>query len=246
MQQHAENGHGASHHLSGFATCRLNHTKKSSTETDRSEMIFRNIALNSSLNEVAKSPTALIPNSLGTRRPLMKSTADCHKPGYSNVSPQTSQTDVELDFACGGNENSKWLKRSNDLLKDRNVHNFGQATASLQNQSAQAESIGNLKRLAINQSTKFDKTTSLAIAAGVKKSLSTSLSSTTMSNFSSSSSSEKPQRRRLSNLDHSLTTLDNYFDIPSTIAMKQADQYRKGPSTQYRKNDGQAIAPYNN
>jgi hypothetical protein len=208
-------------------------------------MIFRSIALNSSLNEVAKSPTTLIPNSLGTRRPLMKSTAECNKPGNSNVSPQTSQTDVELDFACGRNENSKWLQRSNDQLKDSNVHNFGQATASLQNQSAQAESIGNLKGLAINQSAKFDKTTSLAIATGVKKSLSTSLSSTTISNFSSSSSSEKPQRRRLSNLDHSLTTLDNYFDVPSMISMKQVDQFRKGPSTQYRKNDGQAIAPYN-
>ena len=209
-------------------------------------MIFRSIALNSSLNEVAKSPTALIPNTLGTRKPLMKSTADCHIPCNNNVSPQTSQTDIELDFACGRNENRKWLQRSNDQMKDSNVHNFGQATASLQNQSARAESMGNLKRLAINQSTKFDKTTSLAIATGVKKTFSTSLSSTTMSNFSSSSSSEKPQRRRLSNLDHSLTTLDNYFDIPSTIAMKQADQYRKGPSTQYRRNDGQAIAPYNN
>jgi hypothetical protein len=210
-------------------------------------MISHSIALNSSLNEVAKLPTALIPNSSGTRRPLMKSTADCHKPGNSNVSPQTSQTDVDLDFAGGKDEKRKWLQRSNDQLKDGNVHNFGQATASLQNQSAQAESTGNLKRLAINQSTKFDKTTSLAIATGAKKSLSTSLSSTTISNFSSSSSSEKPQRRRLSNLDHSLTTLDNYFDIPSTIAMKQpADQYREGPSTQYRRNDGQAIAPYNN
>jgi hypothetical protein len=209
-------------------------------------MIFRSIALNSSLNEVAKSPTALIPYLLGTRRPLVKSTADCHIPGNNNVSPQTSQKDVELDSARCRNENREWLQRSNEQLKDSNVHNSGQATASLQNQSAQAESIGNLKRLAINQSTKFDKTTSLAIATGVKKSLSTSLSSTTMSNFSSSSSSEKPQRRRLSNLDHSSTTLDNYFDIPSTIAMKQADQYRKGPSTQYRRKDGQAIAPYNN
>lgn len=208
-------------------------------------MIFRSIALNSSLNEVAKSPTALIPNSLGTRRPLMESTADCHKPGNSNVSPQTSQTDVVLDFVFGRNENRKRLQRSNDRLKDSNEHNFGQATASLQNQSAQAESIGDFERLAINQSTKFDKTTSLAVATGVKKTLSTSLSSTTMSIFSSSSSSEKPQRRRLSNLDHSLTTLDNYFDIPSTIAMKQVDQYRKGPSTQYRRNEGQAIAPYN-
>ena len=208
-------------------------------------MIFRSIALTGSLNEVAKSPTALIPNSLRTRRPLAKSTADCHKPGNSNVSRQTSQTDVELDFACDRNENRKWLQRSNNQLKDSNLHNFGKATPSLQNQSAQAESIGNSKRLAINQSTKFDKTTSLVIAAGVKKSISTSLSSTTTSNFSSSSSSEKPQRRRLSNLDHSLTTLDNYFNIPSTIAMKQADQYCKGPATQYRRNDGQAIAPYN-
>jgi hypothetical protein len=208
-------------------------------------MILRSIALNSSHNEVAKSPTALIPNSLGTRRPLVKSTANCHKPGNSNVSLQTSHTDLELDFAGGRNENRKWLHRSNDQLKDINAHNFGQATATLQNQSAQAESIGNLKRLAINQSTKFDKTTSLAIATGEKKSLPTSLSSTTMSNFSSSSSSEKPQRRRLSNLDHSLTTLDNYFDVPSMISMKQVDQFRKGPSTQYRKNDGQAIAPYN-
>ena len=233
-----------SHHPSASVAGRLSHSKKSPTGSDRSDVTFPSTALNYSFKEVASSPSPPICNSLVARRSSEKSNSCCHEID-SNVSPQISlkKSDVlSTDFAVDKKENRKWLLRTNGMSNGIHAHNCVQPIAPFQNQILQAEST---RRMSVCHATKFDKTSNHAMAIGAaKKNVATSLSSTTMSNFSSSSSG-KPRRRCPADYSHSSKTLDNYFDIPSTIDRKQADQYRIGALSQYRSIDRRGSAPSN-
>ena len=227
------------HYPTAIGAGRLNHSQNLINGLDRSEITYPSIALNCNFNElthsIASSPKALILNSSGLRKSHAKAPSFCHEIDR-HLSPQTSQTTIDglsNDFADDRRENKKWLLLSNGQKNDG--HRSCQVNLPLQNQLLQAESTGNLKRMHPCHTTKFDKTPTAGIPTGAKRSVATSLSSATMSNFSSSSG--KPQRRCLADNDHSSKTLDNYFDVSSTFDKKQADQLRSGAGalSQYRK-----------
>lgn len=236
MYQKAGKAPGVTHNPTAIGAGRSNHSKNSITGLDRSEMTCP-IALNCSFNElthsIASSPKALILNSLGSRQSYTKAPNFSHE-FNRHLSPQTSQTTIDglsNDFVDDRRVNKKLLLLSDGQTNDG--HRSCQLNLPLQNQSLQAESTGNLKRMHTCHTTKFDKTPTAGIPTGAKRSVATSLSSATMSNFSSSSG--KPQRRCLADNDHSSKTLDNYFDVSSTFDKKQADQLRSGALSQYRK-----------